>query len=229
MEDSSHSPRPVVTISATYGAGGGFIGPQVANRLGVSFVERAISAEVAAELAERAETVEGFEDDLGAGATHWLAMFAGTTGLWGGVTPSGDVAGFHDERSYKRHLDTVLHRDAGLGAVILGRGGQVVLRDVPAALHVRLDGPVERRIAQAVEFGGIYEPDARRAQHRTDAARHRYVHRLYHADLADHRWYHLVIDSTAVPWATCVKIIVSAVQGRDQLRRLSPITDDDPS
>lgn len=215
--------RPVVTISATYGAGGGLIGPQVADRLGVTFVERAIPAEVAAEMAERAESVEAFEDELGSVATHWLSMFA-SAGVIGGVPP--DPAQFHDERSYKRHMDAVLHHEAARGAVILGRGGQIVLRDLDGALHVRLDGPVERRIAQAVQLGGLDEPVARRAQHHTDAARHRYLRRLYHAEVADPRWYHLIIDTTSVPWATCVEIIVTAIRGRDELRRLGPATTD---
>ncbi len=223
MEDARQPVRPVVTISAAYGAGGGFIGPQVADRLGVTFIDRAVSAEVAAEMAERTEAVEGFEDEMGDTVTRWLTLFAGTAGIFGMTSP--DDYQFHDERSYKEHVDTVLHREALGGAVILGRGGQVVLHTIPAALHVRLDGPVERRIAQAVEFSGISEPDARRAQRHIDAARHRYVSRLYHANVADPRWYHLVIDATAVPWATCVEIIVTAIEGRDQIRRLgSPTT-----
>lgn len=217
---------PVVTISAAYGTGGGFIGPRVAERLGVTFVDRAISVAVASELAKRTETIEGFEDELGRGAAHWLSAFADVAGLWGGVTPPPD-AWFHDTDSYKRHVDMVLHRYAAQGAVILGRGAQIILRDLPRALHVRLGGPLERRVAQAVELGGIDPAAARKAQHHTDAARRRYIHHLYHREVADPRYYHLVIDSTAVPWASCVEIIVTAVQGRDELRRLGELSDDD--
>ena len=58
------------------------------------------------------------------------------------------------------------------GAVILGRAGAVILRDDPDALHVRLDGPPERRVEQAME---IEEPRPRRrrapAQRRRPGAR----------------------------------------------------------
>ena len=209
------SPPPVVTISSAYGAGGGFIGPQVAERLGVDFVDRAITAAVAADLAERTERVATFEDDLGTGMSHWLTVFADPAGIWGGMTPPPGLW-FHDTGSYKRHVDLVLHHQAGQGAVILGRGAQIVLRDVPRALHVRLDGPLERRIDHAVELAGIEPVTARRAQHHTDTARHR---RLYHSDVADPRLYHLVIDATAMPWATCVEIIVAAVRGREGVSR----------
>ena len=39
--------RPVVTVAALYGAGGSVVGPRVAERLGVEFLDRAIPASVA--------------------------------------------------------------------------------------------------------------------------------------------------------------------------------------
>jgi MFS family permease len=44
---ANHPMRPVVTISSSFGALGGEIGPRVAERLGVPFVDRAIPARVA--------------------------------------------------------------------------------------------------------------------------------------------------------------------------------------
>ena len=212
-------PPAVVTISASYGAGGGFVGPRVAERLGVTFLDRAIPASVAADLAEPPDQVLAVEHDLGQGFSHWISFFAPAGAVWTGI-PLPDIEGRYDEASYKEHISLVLRREAERGAVILGRGAAIVLAEHPGALHVRLDGPVERRIAQVTDLGGLDERSARRAQHQSDTARHRYVHRLYHADIADHRRYHLWIDATVVPLATCVDIIVSAVQGRDQLRQL---------
>ncbi len=211
---------PLVTISAAYGAGGGFVGPQVAKRLSVRFVDRAITASVAAELGELPDAVEAVEGDLESGLGHWLSYFAAAGGgIWGGFTPP-EAGRYLDDATYKSHVAAVLRREADHGAVILGRGAQVVLSDDPRALHVRLDGPVKRRIAQAIDLGGLDERAARRAQHQTDAGRHYYFHRLYHGDVADPRYYHLLIDATAVPLATCVAIIVAAVRGREELRRL---------
>ncbi|MDA8311188.1 MAG: cytidylate kinase-like family protein [Actinomycetota bacterium] len=217
--------KPVVTISAAYGAGGGFVGPRVAERLGVAFLDRAIPASVAADLAERPESVLAMEDELGRGLSHWLSFFSASGTVWAGIPPL-EMGAHHDEAAYKEHIAEVLHREACRGAVILGRGAAIVLADHPGALHVRLDGPVEADIAQVMDVGGLDERTARRAQHHTDAARHRYIQRLYHADVADHRHYQLWIDATAVPLATCVEIIVEAVRGRDELRRLEARGDD---
>ncbi|MHB1851877.1 MAG: cytidylate kinase-like family protein [Acidimicrobiales bacterium] len=211
--------KPVVTISAAYGAGGGFVGPRVAERLGVTFWDRAIPASVAADLAERPEEVLAVENELGRGLSHWISFFSASGAVWTGIPPL-DVESHHDEAAYKAHIAAVLRRAAQRGAVILGRGAAIVLANHPWALHVRLDGPLEARIAQVMDLGGLDEHTARRAQHHTDTARHRYVQRLYHADVADHRLYHLWIDATAVPLATCVDIIVEAVRGKDAVRRL---------
>ncbi|MHB1447208.1 MAG: cytidylate kinase-like family protein [Acidimicrobiales bacterium] len=216
-----------MTISAAYGAGGSFVGPRVAERLGVTFWDRAIPASVAADLAERPEDILAVEDDLGRGLSHWLSFFAPAGAAWVGI-PAPEAGGRSDEWSYKEHVSAVLHHEAQRGAVILGRGAAIVLAHHPGALHVRLDGPREARIAQVMNLGGFDERSARRAQHQSDAARHRYVHRLYHADVTDHRHYHLWIDATAVPLATCVDIITSAVQGREQLRALGN-DDHDPA
>lgn len=213
------APKPVVTISAAYGAGGGFVGPRVAERLGVAFMDRAIPVSVAAELAEPPEDVLAVEENLGRGFSRWVTFFSASGSAWTGLPPL-EVEASHDEAAYKEHTAAVLRREAERGAVILGRGAAIVLAGCPGALHVRLDGPLEARIAQVMDLGGLDERRARRDQHHTDVARHRYVQRLYHVDVADHRLYHLWIDATAVPLATCVDMIVDGAQGRAEMRRL---------
>ena len=74
----------VVTISASYGAGGAYVGPQLAERLGVPFVDRAIPTEVAQRLAvplteaihhdESAGSVMMFEETLPLGTRSTLHL-----------------------------------------------------------------------------------------------------------------------------------------------------------
>ena len=96
------------------------------------------------------------------------------------------------------------------GAVILGRASAVVLAGHPGTLHVRLDGPKERRIARATGIEGIDVATARSRLEETDRARARYVHRLYRRDPADSSLYHLIIDSTVLAAGDCVEIISHA-------------------
>lgn len=211
--------QPVVTISAAYGTGGQFVAPRVAEILGVRLLDQCVPEIIAEEMAERTEAMLAVEDDLVSGLGHWVSYFAPAGTEWMGLANS-DPGWCHDELSYKQYLEAVLRREAQRGAVILGRGAAIVLRDHPGAVHVRLDGPAEHRIAQAMDVGGLDERAARHALHETDAARYRYVHRVFHRDVTDRRLYHMVIDATAVPLATCVDIIVSTIRGCEELRQL---------
>ena len=89
-----------------------------------------------------------------------------------------------------------------------------MLRDAPGALHVRLDGPAERRLAQAMELEGADRDTAARHMRETDRAREAYVNQFYGADARDAALYHLVIDSTALALDACVELIALAAAAR---------------
>ena len=89
---------------------------------------------------------------------------------------AGDLAGHHarpggrgaatstlpDERAYRQQTERVLGEiAAGAGGVVLGRAAAMVLRDRADVLHVRLDGPPERRLADAVAHSGRPEDEVR--------------------------------------------------------------------
>ena len=78
---------------------------------------------------------------------------------------------------------------------MLGRAAAIVLRDRPGAVHVRLDGPGEALVFQAMQIDQIDEDEARRRQRNSDRARMDYVNHFYQADP---RHYHLVLKSTAL-------------------------------
>ena len=94
--------------------------------------------------------------------------------------------------------------------MILGRGAAVVLGK-GRGFHVRLDGPPQARVVQGAAIEGISVDEARRHLEAADRARDTYVRRLYRADPADARHYHLVIDSTALPLEAVTEIILRAL------------------
>ncbi len=99
------------------------------------------------------------------------------------------------------------------GGVILGRAGMAVLADRPGVLRVRLDGPVEARIAQAIAQG-VDEANARKDQRAVDRARDAYARVFFNARQDDPRLYHLMIDSTALSVEASADIIVRAASDR---------------
>jgi cytidylate kinase len=196
----------LVTVSASYGAGGSQVAPELAQRLDVPFVDRLIHADVAAGLAGATPG-----DDVA--SSHLLArllMHLAPIGeAYGGAAPT--------ETASDRTVGDVTERavferaDSGRG-VILGRAGAVVLRADPRALHVRLDGPREARLQQAMRLQGIDRDTAEQRMKETDRSRYAYVRRLRRADARDPKLYHLIIDSTAVDLETCVEFVARAAE-----------------
>jgi cytidylate kinase len=192
----------VVTISASYGAGGSWIGPQVAERLGCQFVDRAIPVQVAERLDVPVAHAEVHDEAAAPRFTRLLARLPNTSGV---VVPEATSPDFC------RATEGLLIEAADAGdVVVLGRAGAIVLRDRAGAFHVRLDGPAEPRVFQAMRVESIDEDEARRRQRNSDRARIDYVKHFYRADPRDPRHYHMVLDSTAVPLPTCVELIVTA-------------------
>jgi cytidylate kinase len=202
----------LVTLSATYGAGGSEVGPALAQRLGVPFVDRLIPTQVAACLAVPLDDALA-HDEVPSGLIGRVLMSLAPIGQAFGAEASATKPA--TERDFREATEQVIFElaDSGQG-VILGRAGAVVLRDEPRALHVRLDGPREARLRQAARIQSIEPPTAKQRMAETDRARHAYVRHFYRADARNPDLYHLLINSTAIDLAACVEIIALAAEGR---------------
>lgn len=198
----------LVTVSASYGAGGSVVAPALAQRLGVPFLQRATNSAggvgAAGPCAEPLTT-----DEASLTPARWLLACL-SSAMPAGPTQS-PLPAQHTDESLRNHCEADIRRlgETGQG-VILGRGAAVVLgRDL--GFHVRLDGPPEARVAQGAEIEGVSQDEARRHRDAADRARDTYVRRLYRADPADPRLYHLVIDSTALPLDAVTELILRAL------------------
>jgi cytidylate kinase len=202
----------VVTVSASYGAGGSEVGPAVATALGLPFVDRAVPAGVARKLDVPLDLAEQRDETTDRGLWRVISSMALVPEMAG----AGPLAyhTFADEHAFREKTEEVLHEIAESGGVVLGRAAALVLADRDDALHVRLDGPVEGRVAQAVARSGRSEAEVRRALRSNDAARAAYVRNFYRADPADARHYHLVLDTTAIPWDAAADLVVAAARAR---------------
>jgi cytidylate kinase len=203
----------LVTVSASYGAGGSRLAPQLAQRLGVPLLDRVVSATVAERLAVSVDEALAAEESIGSGLHRLSLGVAAVRVIWG--APAETAAEMVDNEAFRRETERVIWELAATGhGVILGRAAAVVLRDDPRALHVRLDGPVPRRIRQAMAIEGIDRRAAERRLAKTDRAREAYVARLYRTDPLRPGLYHLVIDSTVIPLGACVELILGAARAR---------------
>ena len=198
----------VVTLAALYGAGGSAIGPRVAERLGVQFLDRAIPSAVA----KRAGVPEAVVLEADEAPRSYWNELVSALGRASPPTGASDQVEQLDLESRKLHaeIERFLADASRSGGVVLGRGGAVVLASVPGALHVYLGGSRDRRIERVMELHGIDRTTAARRVKAHDRARREYVRSVYGIEGDTPALYHLMIDAIPLGVDVCVDLIVAA-------------------
>lgn len=190
--------RPVVTIFESYGSGAAAIGPLLARELGVPFVGQAYSSEDL----EGAEAAPGLEN-------NFLTRIFGALGRSAAASDGGVFSGPQQERETAGRIAAVRAAVAD-GAVIVGRNATVILADLPHALHVKLDGPLERRIARGAAEAGIDPAHARTRQAREDRVRAEMSLRTHNWDPRHNDRFDLVVNTAALGDDAAVSLILAA-------------------
>jgi cytidylate kinase len=209
---------PVVTLAALHGTGGSVVGPRVAERLGVEFLDRAISSAIAERAGLTEEAVAAVDDSPRRGVDRLvsnLARVSDATTATGRPVERVDVEG----RRLRGEIEEFLVRASRAGGVVLGRGAAIVLASVPGVLHVYLGGPRMGRVEQVMESEGVDRPTAERRVDANDRARRDYVREFYGVDGDDPNLYHLVLDAVALGADGCVELIVLASNYRTGSQR----------
>src|SRR3954467_9032822 len=155
--------RPVVTLAALYGAGGSVVAPRVAERLGVPLLDREIPDAAARHAGVSQAAVADIEDEP-RGLMERVAASLGRTSTVSGGTGGSLERLDLEERRLRGYIEEFLAQSVVSGGVTVGRGGMVVLRAVPWALHVYLGGAREARIEQRMALESIDRETAERRQ-----------------------------------------------------------------
>lgn len=215
----------IVTISASYGAGGSELGPRIASRLGVRFVDRAIPVQIADDLGISVEDAEALESNAPSPLWNFFARMS----LAGGLALPSEGATQRSEAELIEATEAHLRRVVGEGsAVILGHAAAVVLADHPDILHVRLDGSPEGRVQAAMRQHRIDRDTSAAKQKDNDKIRASYVRHFYGVDPADPRSYHLVLDTVRLGWDAVERLIVQAAHDLQSARDLQAVQDLQP-
>jgi MFS family permease len=202
-------PTRVVTISGSYGAGAGWLGPALAQRLGLPFLDRAIPFQVSEHLGVPLDAVLAHDEQRQGALARSLISLVGDPGYFGVGGLESRLAVSED--AVRKATETLLWEVAcGPGGVVVGRAGAVVLGSCPLALHLRLDAPPSVRVERVVREEGVSEAEARDRLHRVDRLRSAYLRELYGRDPADPTLYHLVFDTAALPLDACLEVAAAA-------------------
>jgi cytidylate kinase len=197
---------PVVTMFESYGSGASYIGPRVAQALGLPFHEQAFSSEAIDDAMTKHES-EGVLSQV------LTAMGGSYAGL------EGHAVAVAQQDNYELIMDntrTVMEA-AREGGVVTGRNGALILADWPGALHVLLDGPLQQRIERAARESGIDVEQAAKRQKREDRVRADMSIQFYGWDPRETTRYDLVVNTGVMDLDTCVEIIVQAARVKARL------------
>lgn len=112
--------------------------------------------------------------------------------------------------------ETILHL-AELGNVILvGRGANVITRELDHVFHVRLVGSLDRRCDRIETLHKITAEAACRFIAKEDAARRRYLREHFNRDIDDPLLYHLVINTDWIAVDDAADLIARLILSRDR-------------
>ena len=203
MSDTTPAPgrpsRPVVTLFESYGSGASYIGPRVAQELGIPFHPQAFSSEEI----EKAMVERESEGPLS-------QVFNAMGGQYLGIEGPSVAMAQQDKHDLVMENTRKVVEDARQGGVIIGRNGALILADWPGALHVKLDGPLRQRIERAAKDSGIDIERAAKRQRREDQVRADMSIEFYGWDPRETERYDLMVNTGTMDLDTCVDIIVQA-------------------
>lgn len=227
----------VITISREYGSGGDEIANLVCQDLGFKLLDKSLFARAASEAGLSEQDAVDYSED-----NHKIHNF--TARILGRSAPIAKVHIWNEnEKGVESHVDVTITEDFavslaqkavemayGVGnMIIVGRGGQVILRDKPLTLHVRIVAPLEDRIervkAQLKESNSEFAANinyARVAQdliEERDRASRDYIRRFYHAAWDHATLYHLVINTGKISIEHAARIIKNEVRTLDEYYR----------
>ncbi len=95
--------------------------------------------------------------------------------------------------------------------VILGRGGQAILEDMPGILHVRIEAPLTSCRQRIQEEKNLSPEEAKKFINNSNESAARYLKKLYDVDWSDQLLYHLIINTGRFGVESAAKIIINAV------------------
>jgi cytidylate kinase len=195
---------PVVTLFEKYGAGARYVGPRVAEALGVEWMDQAFSS---ADIESAKYPGAGRAGDEGGGLARFLGRFAPSAT----VLDDASIPLAQEQDAEMVEENTRIVKEAGArGVVMLGRNGALILGDMATALHVQLDAPVEVRIARAAKEEGLDSAHAARRQRNEDWVRAEMSERFYYWNPMSIDRYDLVINTGVLDLDTAVDVIVAA-------------------
>ncbi len=232
----------VVTFGSLAGAGARSLGPIVAQRLGLDYVDRLILTNVARHVGATVEALHQREERPPTRGERFSRLLqrilerSAVTGAGGdpyfgpGVAaflteeyeemPQATVTRGHEleDQKYIEGIRKVINElAAGGDVVIVGRGAHIILKDAPNVLRVGVVANFEDRVATIAQRERLDPERARKTVQARDQARLYYIKRFFKInDPDDPELYQIVINTSEVSQEYAVELIIKASQALNE-------------
>ena len=155
----SESSKTILTISREFGSGGKEIGQAVARELGFEYVNR---ESILADIGKDGPKWEQWAGDLN---EHCPTVWEKYDWSFRGFAA---LVQWH-----------ILERAERGGVVIVGRGGNFLLKGIPHAYRIRVTAPMDARIERVIKRDNVDRDTARWLCEKTDSERACFLHSIY--------------------------------------------------
>lgn len=208
----------VITISRQYGSGGDEIAKRLCEILGYRYFDKQMMVQVAGEVGLSEHELVDFSEVNYKVRGFFNRLFAprivAQVETWS-TGPTGQqeltVSELNEVACINMVQSTIRAAYKQGNVVIIGRGGQAILRDMAGVLHVRIEATLGARVMriQAQKATSISEAEA--ITRSNDQAAAAYLKNFYGIDWADPLNYHLVLNSGQWGIEASAEIVVNAL------------------
>jgi CMP/dCMP kinase len=210
----------VITISREVGSGGDQISRRVCELLEYRYFDKVLMAEVARGQGISETEVVDFSEDRYQVRSFINALLRRSAQVATTTTVATTTSGVEtrvvqavDEEMAAAFVSTTIRALRTRGkVVVVGRGGQAILRDAPGVLHVRIIARLEDRVRQVGEAEGLTREAAHSEVEERDRATAEYLRRFHRIDWADPSLYHLTLNTSLLGHDTAADVIAATAR-----------------
>lgn len=190
----------IITISREYGSGGRQIGAMLAEKLNIPFYDKQLFAEASKRSGIHEDFLEKAEENGSRMYTHAFDF------PWSGVNmPLND-------RIFLAQANTIQELAEQGPCVIVGRGGNQILKKRQDTLHVFIHADFEKRVRRIVEEYGVEASKAEKMIQTVDKNRASYLKAYTNQNFGEAANYHLCINSGTIGIDNAVEMIYAVYQ-----------------
>ena len=199
----------VVTISRQFGAGGLTLGKQLADKLGYTFYDDQILQLISEKAKVSPNWVKSIEREAG-GKLHQKVSNLMPKGIIDRIL--NNEQGYLDETVYIDLLRQVITQLADQGnAVILGRGGQYLLKDKQAVFHLLLIAEKGYRVRFVEAKYKLSRTSAAQVVNAEDNRRKNLYRKFEKRDYDDPCHYHLTLNMSKLTLDQAIRMVCDMV------------------